>query len=150
MNLVYIDAMMRHFRHTGDTAAMRRLFPVVKRHLDWEKRNYDSDNDGLYDAYCCIWASDALYYNGGKVTHSSAYNAFANKLAAQVARQIEEDPRLTKLRRVRSSMQSIQLFGLMTKDIGRSFKMPWVMDAFTKILLCGLSTMPSTLKSPTL
>lgn len=92
MNLVYIDAMMRHFRHTGDTAAMRRLFPVVKRHLDWEKRNYDSDNDGLYDAYCCIWASDALYYNGGKVTHSSAYNAFANKLAAQVARQIGEDP----------------------------------------------------------
>lgn len=92
MNLVYIDAMMRHFRHTGDTAAMRRLFPIIKRHLDWEKRNYDSDNDGLYDAYCCIWASDALYYNGGKVTHSSAYNAFANKMAAMVASRIGEDP----------------------------------------------------------
>lgn len=92
MNLVYADAMLRHFRHTGDKEAMRDLFPTLKSHLDWEKRNFDPDDDGLYDAYCCIWASDALYYNGGKVTHSSAYNAFANRLTAQVARQIGEDP----------------------------------------------------------
>ena len=92
MNLVYADAMLRHFRHTGDKEAMMKLFPVLKRHLEWEKKNFDPDGDGLYDAYCCIWASDALYYNGGKVTHSSAYNAFANRLAAQVARNIGEDP----------------------------------------------------------
>lgn len=92
MNLVYVDAMLRHFRHTGDKEAMRHLFPTLKRHLEWEKKNFDPDGDGLYDAYCCIWASDALYYNGGKVTHSSAYNAFANRLAAQVARQLGEDP----------------------------------------------------------
>lgn len=92
MNIVYIDAMLRHFRHTGDTAAMRELFPVIKLHLDWEKRNFDSDDDKLYDAYCCIWASDALYYSGGAVTHSSAYNLFANRLAARVAEAIGEDP----------------------------------------------------------
>lgn len=92
MNLVYIDAMLRHFRHTGDKELMRKLFPTLKRHLEWEKLNFDPDGDGLYDAYCCIWASDALYYNGGKVTHSSAYNALANRLAAQVARHIGEDP----------------------------------------------------------
>lgn len=92
MNLVYIDAMLRHFRHTGDTAAMRRLFPVIKRHLAWEKLNFDPDGDHLYDAYCCIWASDALYYSGGAVTHSSAYNLFANRLTAQVAEAIGEDP----------------------------------------------------------
>ncbi len=92
MNMVYVDAMLRHFRHTGDKEAMRHLFPTLQRHLEWERKNFDSDGDGLYDAYCCIWASDALYYNGGKVTHSSAYNAFANRLAAQVARQIGEDP----------------------------------------------------------
>lgn len=91
MNLVYVDAMLRHFRHTGDKEEMRHLFPTLKRHLEWEKKNFDPDDDGLYDAYCCIWASDALYYNGGKVTHSSAYNAFANRLAAQVARAIGED-----------------------------------------------------------
>ncbi len=32
------------------------------------KNTWDSDNDGLYDAYCCIWASDALQYNSGAVT----------------------------------------------------------------------------------
>lgn len=91
MNLVYIDAMLRHFMHTGDTAAMRRLFPVLKRHLEWERLNFDPDGDYLYDAYCCIWASDALYYSGGAVTHSSAYNYFANKLAVEVARAIGEN-----------------------------------------------------------
>ncbi len=92
MNMVYVDAMLRHFRHTGDTAAMRELWPVIKLHLDWEKRNFDPDGDHLYDAYCCIWASDALYYSAGAVTHSSAYNKFANELAAQVAEAIGEDP----------------------------------------------------------
>lgn len=92
MNMVYIDAMLRHFRHTGDTVAMRELFPVIKLHLEWEKRNFDPDDNKLYDAYCCIWASDALYYSGGDVTHSSAYNYFANRLTAQVAEAIGEDP----------------------------------------------------------
>lgn len=92
MNMVYADALLRHFRHTADTAAMRELFPVIKLHLEWEKRNFDPDGDHLYDAYCCIWASDALYYSGGSVTHSSAYNMLANKLAADVAETIGEDP----------------------------------------------------------
>ncbi len=91
MNMVYADAMLRHFMHTGDTVSMRRLFPVLKRHLSWEKLNFDPDGDHLYDAYCCIWASDALYYSGGAVTHSSAYNYFANLMAARVARAIGED-----------------------------------------------------------
>jgi len=91
MNMVYADAMLRHFMHTGDTAAMRRLFPVLKRHLAWEKLNFDPDGDHLYDAYCCIWASDALYYSGGAVTHSSAYNYFANLMTARVAEAIGED-----------------------------------------------------------
>lgn len=92
MNAVYIDALVRHLRHTGDTAYMRRIFPVIERHLAWEKRNFDPDGDHLYDAYCCIWASDALYYSGGAVTHSSAYNHFANRMAARIAERIGRDP----------------------------------------------------------
>lgn len=80
MNLVFIDQLLSHFEWTGDTTFIRELWPVITRHLDWEKRNFDSDGDGLYDAYCCIWASDALQYTGGGVTHSSSYNyrAFSN------------------------------------------------------------------------
>lgn len=91
MNMVYADAMLRHFMHTGDTVSMRRLYPVLQRHLAWEKLNFDPDGDHLYDAYCCIWASDALYYSGGAVTHSSAYNYFANLMTARVAESIGED-----------------------------------------------------------
>ena len=92
MNLCYIDELLWHFNWTGDSAYIRRMWPVITRHLAWEKLNYDPDNDGLYDAYACIWASDALYYNSGAVTHSSAYNYRANKMAARLAGKIGEDP----------------------------------------------------------
>ena len=85
MNLVYIDEMLRNFQWTGDTAFLRNCWPVLVRHLAWEKRNFDQDGDHLYDAYAAIWASDALQYSGGDVTHTSAYNYFANLLAARIA-----------------------------------------------------------------
>ncbi|TAN19749.1 MAG: DUF4450 domain-containing protein [Chitinophagaceae bacterium] len=92
MNLVYIDAMMRYFLWTGDTAFMRQCWPVIKRHLAWEKRNFDQDNNGLFDAYACIWASDALQYSGGDVSYSSAYNYYENKMAALIASKLGDDP----------------------------------------------------------
>ena len=92
MNLVFIDQVLWHFRWTRDTAFLRESWPVIERHLAWEKRNFGAGNDGLYDAYCCIWASDALQYQGGGVTHSSAYNYRANLMAAELAPLIGKDP----------------------------------------------------------
>lgn len=92
MNLVYIDELLWHFNWTGDIDYIRKMWPVLKRHLAWEKRNFDPDDDGLYDAYACIWASDALQYNSGGVTYSSAYNYRANKIAADIVAKIGEDP----------------------------------------------------------
>lgn len=92
MNLVYIDELLWHFQFDADTAYMRKMWPVIKSHLAWEKQAWDPDNDDLYDAYCCIWASDALQYNSGAVTHSSAYNYRANLLAARIAGIIGENP----------------------------------------------------------
>ena len=93
MNLNYIDELLWHFQYDADTVYMRQMWPVLTRHLAWEKRNFDPDSDHLYDAYCCIWASDALYYSGGAVTHSSAYNYRGNMLAARIAEIIGEDPK---------------------------------------------------------
>ena len=92
MNLNYIDELLWHFQYDADRDYMRKMWPVIKEHLAWEKRNFDADGDHLYDAYCCIWASDALYYNGGAVTHSSAYNYRGNLLAARIAELIGENP----------------------------------------------------------
>ena len=91
MNLNYMDELLWHFCYDADTTYMREMWPVIVRHLEWEKRNYDPDGDHLYDAYCCIWASDALYYSGGAVTHSSAYNYRGNLLASRIAEIIGED-----------------------------------------------------------
>ncbi|WP_295770158.1 DUF4450 domain-containing protein [uncultured Mucilaginibacter sp.] len=91
MNLVFIDQMLTHFYWTGNMASVKKLWPTIKRHLVWEKRNYDHDGDGLYDSYCCIWASDALQYSGGGVTHSSAYNYRANLVAAQLSQIVGDD-----------------------------------------------------------
>jgi len=92
MNLCYIDELLWHFNWTGDWDYVKKMWPVITRHLDWEKRNWDPDDDGLYDAYACIWASDALYYTAGSVTHSTAYNYRANKMAAEIAEKIGKDP----------------------------------------------------------
>ncbi|MGV8827267.1 MAG: DUF4450 domain-containing protein [Breznakibacter sp.] len=91
MNLVFIDELLWHFNWTGDMDYVRKMWPVIKSHLAWQKRNFDPNGDGLYDAYACIWASDALQYNSGAVTYSSAYNYRANKMAALIATKLGED-----------------------------------------------------------
>jgi rhamnogalacturonyl hydrolase YesR len=93
MNLAYIDELLWHLNWTGDLEFARKVWPVLKSHLAWEKLNFDPDGDGLYNAYACIWASDALYYNSGGVTHSSAYNHRANRMAAKIARLLGNDAR---------------------------------------------------------
>ncbi|MDE6653235.1 MAG: DUF4450 domain-containing protein, partial [Muribaculaceae bacterium] len=108
MNLCYIDELLWHLQWTGDTAYARQIWPVIESSLAWEKRNFDPDDDGLYDAYCCIWASDALYYNSGAVTHSSAYNYRAHRLAAEIADIIGEDsaPYREEAEKILSAMNS--------------------------------------------
>jgi hypothetical protein len=91
MNLVYIDELLNHFNYTGDVDYVKKMWPTIVSHLAWEKMNFDADGDGLYDAYAAIWASDALQYSGGGVTHASAYNYRANKTAAMLAKLIGED-----------------------------------------------------------
>ena len=92
MNLNYIDELLWHFSFDADREYLCKMWPVVKSHLAWEKLNYDPNDDGLYDAYCCIWASDGLYYNSGGVAHSSAYNYRGNVMAARIAEILGEDP----------------------------------------------------------
>ncbi len=92
MNLVFFDQLLKHFQWSGDKEYIKEMWPTLKRHLAWEKRNFDTDGDGLYDAYAAIWASDALQYSGGGVVYTSAYNYSANKMAAKLAKIVGENP----------------------------------------------------------
>jgi len=90
MNLVFFDQMFSHFNYTGDKEFLKKMWPTMVRHMDWEKRNFKRDD--LYDAYAAIWASDALQYSGGKVTHTSSYNYRANREMGKLAKIIGENP----------------------------------------------------------
>ena len=72
------------------------MWPVLERHLAWQRRlfrrPFGEDKLPLYEAYCCIWASDELFYNGGGVTHATAYNYWHNLMAARLAKLLRKDP----------------------------------------------------------
>ena len=96
MNLVYIDALFRHLLWTGDRDFAKKMWPVVVRHLAWERRlfrrEFGPEKLPLYEAYAVIWASDNLQYGGGGTAHASAYNYYHNKMAARLAPLVGADP----------------------------------------------------------
>jgi len=98
MNVVYIDALFRHFLWTGDLNFARKVWPVIERHLAWERRlfrrPFDAEGLPLYEAYNVIWASDDLQYHGGGATHSTAYNYYHHRMAARIAKLIGADATL--------------------------------------------------------
>jgi len=96
MNTVAVDAMFRHLLWTGDRDTAARFWPVLERHLAWQKRlfrrPFPDDTSPLYEAYACIWASDQLMYSGGGATHSSSYQYWHHRMAARLARWLGKDP----------------------------------------------------------
>jgi hypothetical protein len=96
MNIGFVDALLRHLLWTGDVQYARAVWPVLERHLAWERRlfrrEFGPSKLPLYDAYAAIWASDDLFYSGGGATHTTAYNAWHNSMAARIARLIGKDP----------------------------------------------------------
>ncbi|MGH8022908.1 MAG: DUF4450 domain-containing protein, partial [Limisphaerales bacterium] len=96
MNLIAVDAFFRHLLWTGDTHYAREMWPVIQRHLAWERRlfrrGFGPDHLPLYEGYADIWASDNLSYDGGGAAHASAYNYFDNVMAARLARILGADP----------------------------------------------------------
>ncbi|HET7535923.1 MAG TPA: DUF4450 domain-containing protein [Candidatus Didemnitutus sp.] len=96
MNLVFIDGLFRHLLWTGDVELAKQMWPVIERHLAWERRlfrrEFGPDKLPLYEAYAAIWASDDLQYSGGGTAHASAYNYWHNQMAAQIAPLVGADP----------------------------------------------------------
>ncbi len=99
MNTVFIDGLFRHLLWTGDLAFAKKMWPLIERHLAWERRLFrrefatpGGEKLPLYEAYAVIWASDDLQYSGGGAAHSSAYNYWHNTMAARLAPLVDADP----------------------------------------------------------
>jgi hypothetical protein len=97
MNLVAVDAFFRHLLWTGDLEFAREYWPVLERHMAWERRlfrrEYGETKLPLYEGYACFWASDDVAYNGGGAAMSSAYNYYHNTMTARLAQLLGKDPK---------------------------------------------------------
>jgi len=81
MQEVYFDQLIHAWRWSEDAELEALLLPALELHLDWQRECFDPDDDGVYESYLNVWASDSVWYNGGGTAQSSAY-AYAGYLAA--------------------------------------------------------------------
>ena len=95
MNLVLMDVLFRHFQWTGDLDFARAMWPVIERHLAWERRlfrrEFGPEKLPLYEGYAPMWAGANLGYNGGGSAQATACNYAQNKLAARMAKLLGQD-----------------------------------------------------------
>ena len=84
-----IDALMRHINWTGDRDFAKEAWPYLQRHLERENRLFRRGD--LYDSVVSIWASDALNYNFGQVTHTSSMHHYHHRMAAMIASVLGKD-----------------------------------------------------------
>jgi hypothetical protein len=92
MQQVFIDQLLWHFLWTGDLDFVREMWPVLVKHLEWERRCFDPDGDGLYENFANTFISDAHHYSGGGCAQASAYNYRAFRMAARLASLVGKDP----------------------------------------------------------
>lgn len=91
MQEVFIDMLLRQLLYSGDLRFMREMYPVIKLHLEWEKRCFDPDGDGLYENFANTHISDAHSYNGAGCAQASAYTYYANKMMARLTEKLGKD-----------------------------------------------------------
>jgi len=69
MNLVFLDGLFRHLLWTGDLDFARQVWPVIERHLAWERRlfrrEFGPDKLPLYEAYAVIWRATICSMTAG-------------------------------------------------------------------------------------
>ncbi len=86
-----LDMMLYYIEWTGDLAIAEKFYEELCSMVEWEKRIFDPDDDGLYQSYLNTWISDGHNYNGGGCAQSSAYNYRANLVLAKIAKRIGKD-----------------------------------------------------------
>ncbi|MGN0972085.1 MAG: hypothetical protein ACI4OY_09020, partial [Aristaeellaceae bacterium] len=77
-----------------DEAFAAEVLPYLKRHLAWQDRCFDPDQDGLYENFANYWASDSMQYAGAGCALATANQYLAYTAAAHLAERLGEDPAL--------------------------------------------------------
>ena len=86
-----LDMMLYYIEWTGDLEMAKRHFDDMCAMVEWERRTFDPDGDGLYQSLLNTWISDGHNYNGAGCAQSSAYNYRANLVLSRIAKLIGRD-----------------------------------------------------------
>lgn len=86
-----LDMMLYYIEWSGDMETAEKYYDDLCSMVEWERRIFDPDDDGLYQNYLNTWISDGHNYNGGGCAQSSAYNYRANLVLSKIAKRIGRD-----------------------------------------------------------
>ncbi len=78
---VFFDMAIREWRYTADRKLAEILYPALELHLEYMQECFDPDENGVYESYINVWASDSVWYAGRETAQSSSY-AYTGHLAA--------------------------------------------------------------------
>lgn len=87
MQSVFFDMLIHAWRWTGDKELEKILRPALELHLDWARRCFDPDGNGVYESFINTWATDNVWYNGSETTQETAYVYRGHRAAAELARR---------------------------------------------------------------
>ncbi len=86
-----LDMMLYYIEWSGNLAIAEKYYDDLCSMVEWERRMFDPDDDGLYQNVLNTWISDGHNYNGAGCAQSSAYNYRANLVLAKIAEKIGRD-----------------------------------------------------------
>lgn len=86
-----LDMMLYYIEWSGDLATAEKYFDELVSMVEWERRTFDPDDDGLYQNQLNTWISDGHNYNGAGCAQSSAYNYRANLVLSKIAKRLGRD-----------------------------------------------------------
>lgn len=93
-----LDMMLYYIEWTGDLKTAEKHFDDMVSMVEWERRTFDPDGDGLYQNVLNTWISDGHNYNGAGCAQSSAYNYRANLVLSKIAERIGRDGKVFRER----------------------------------------------------
>lgn len=101
-----LDMMLYYIEWSADTDIAERHFDDMCSMVEWERRMFDPDDDGLYQNLLNTWISDGHNYNGAGCAQSTAYNYRANLVLSKIAKRIGKDaePFATRAEKIKKAL----------------------------------------------
>lgn len=86
-----LDMMLYYIEWSGNLELAETYYDDLCSMVEFERRIFDPDGDGLYQNVLNTWISDGHNYNGAGCAQSSAYNYRANLVLSKIAERIGRD-----------------------------------------------------------